>query len=89
MKMFNAYRLINANQEEPEALIWWDGKTIQSSNAKLLAYVKKLRLPYGTKDKPEIKYSDGESFFKALPLAFRSGYEYLEKTQVDESGKEV
>lgn len=93
MATYDAYLIVDANSpDEPDGVIWWDGKHTRASNDAILSRLKKLHIAFGapaSKDKNVTTIGDGKEFFDKLPLAFRNGYTYLKKTKVDEGGKPV
>ncbi len=93
MATHEAYLLMDANSPEtPDGIIWWDGKHTRASSDAILRRLKKMFIPFGESIKSEKNVAtigDGKKFFDMLPLAFRSGYTYLKKAKVDESGKLV
>lgn len=95
MTTYDAYLIIDANNpDDPDGVVWWDGKHVQASNNVTLTRLKEIIIPFGnaSSDRNEptaTTIKSGKKFFDQLPLAFRSGYTYLKKAKVDESGKPV
>ncbi len=89
MKTFRGYEL-KSSSDAPGPTIWWDGKHIQSNSAKLLTYLKKAVIAYGTsREKPTLHFSDGEEFFDRLHLLYKNGYQWLDDVTVNEKGEKV
>lgn len=90
---YDAYLIIDSNSpEEPDGTIWWDGEHTRASSDAILRKLKKLHIPYGQADAESgttVSIGSGKEFFDRLPLAYKSGYTYLKKSKVDESGKPV
>lgn len=82
MKTFKAYTLHSANSDEPIATVWWDGHKLCASNDAILD-----RLKHHFVD--GMDYSAGEKFFEQIPRLYKSGYMFVKKAKVDESGKPV
>ncbi len=93
MTTYAAYVIVDGNNpDEHEGVIWWDGKHTRASDDATLRWLKKLMIPFGEAGSGRgstVTIGDGREFFDRLPLAFRSGYTYLKKAKVDESGKLV
>lgn len=93
MATYDAYLIMDSNNPgEPDGTIWWDGKHTRASDDATLRRLKKLMIPFGESGSESgsvVMIGDGKKFFDQLPLAFRSGYTYLKKAKVDESGKPV
>lgn len=86
-----AYQIIDANNPDvPDGTIWWDGEHTRASSDAILRKLKKLMIPFGeagSEAGTATTIGDGKKFFDHLPLAYRSGYTYLKRTTVNESGK--
>lgn len=84
MKTYSGYTIHHANAEDDAtpATVWWDGAHIRASSPELLSSLKS----YVTDG---LDYSAGKEFFEKVPQIFKSGYMYVRKIQVDESGKPV
>jgi hypothetical protein len=85
---FDAYQLIGMN-DEVEGTVWWDGHQLRASTPGFLEMIRRQVIPFSFEGGAMLQASDGEDFFRCLPLAFRNGFSYLKSIQVDENGRAV
>ncbi len=70
-KVVSEYELRdNNNNDEVICSIWWTGKSIVCSDDSIQKTLKGISIG-------ELRFSDGQKFFDALPRHFRAGYTKL------------
>ena len=81
MSTHDAFKIVDSD-DSLLAIVWWDGRTIRSTDAEFLSKLKREQIGHRT-------FGDGKTFFDALPLRYRNGYLSTKKTKVDDEGKVV